>query len=124
MRPDAKCFQGRLLQLSISMPLVRRLIEGRVPTVEDSSESPVLNPEIKRRYDDEIHDIGQARRELGPSAQGTHGRHSSDKQRGGGEWHDARERWAGANRPKQPRPGFQGTADRDRWAFHRGQGGY
>src|SRR6266478_4051767 len=110
--------------LSISPLLVRHTNEGWVPADETVPKSPAQNPEIKRRYDDEIHGIGQARRELGPSAQGTHGRHSDNRRRGGPERHDARERRPRANRTKHSRPGFQGAANRDRWALHRGQGSY
>src|SRR6266436_956232 len=103
--------------LSISPLLTRRVNDGWVPA-DEAVRKPSPPPEIKRRYDDEIHGIGQARRELGPSAQGTHGRYSDNRRRGGPERHDARERRPRANRTKHSRPGFQGAANRDRWAFH------
>jgi hypothetical protein len=66
--------------MSISPPVIRRVNEGQVRAIESSPE-PSHKLEIKRRYDDEIHDVSQACREPGPAAQGTHGRHGDSQRR-------------------------------------------
>src|SRR5260370_17055359 len=91
--------------VSISLILIRRVNGGWVSPVE-TVRKPSFQRKTKRRSDNAIHDVGQARRELGRSAQGTHGRDCEAQRRGGQSRHDGRKRRAGPTRGYPPPPGF------------------
>src|ERR1700722_3148150 len=72
MQGRMDCAIKNMPYLSISPPLVRHIDESWVPAAEGGSGD---QREIKRRNNNAIHDVGQARRELRASAQGVDGRH-------------------------------------------------